>query len=425
MLSRSSGRFARRPALVAALAGLAGAAALSLAGPASAGVPVTLTQQGRLFDASGAPLGKQVDIQFAIYDLPAASTPLWTETHAVTFEDGYFSVSLGENVPFDKSVFDGSTRYLGITVGNDGEMSPRSPVTSVPYALVAGDAVGDIHPTSVSISGFGPVIDGKGNWVGAPLPPGPEGPAGPVGPAGPPGPQGPQGDPGPVGPQGPQGPVGPQGPAGPQGPGTVISVTAGNGLLGGTITTSGTISADTSVLATLADPQTFTGAKTFTGGLVYKSRFQYDTAPAELLFDTTAPKYVLRLKYSSGDPGAGKTRPIPQQLLEDYCGDYDGCNVTVSMRYWSGFEAEKASRGPNKFYYDVPTRRWRMANTDAAGIDGQGGTQQAMNAWSCYFTDGAYNNFADQGDTAVGMALMIWNSPYSNPVLECELILED
>lgn len=416
----------RRLARVA-LVGLSVAAASSVALPASAAVPVTLTQQGRLFDANGKPLNATVDVQFALYDLAAAATPLWSESHAITFDDGYFSVALGETTPFGAAVFTGATRYLGITVGADAEMTPRSAVASVPYALMAGDVPGDIHPTSVSIAGYGEVIDASGNWLGVPQQ-GPIGPVGPVGPTGPVGPEGPQGPAGPQGidgPVGPVGPMGPQGPAGPQGPGTVVSVAAGTGLLGGVITTTGTLSADPAVIGFLAQAQTFTGQKTFTGGLVHKSRFQYDTAPAEVQFDTTAAKYVLRTKYSSGDPGAGKTRPIPQQVLEDYCGDYDGCDVTLSMRYWTGFEAEKASRGPNKFSYDIPSHRWRFANTDVSGTDGAGGTQHALNAWSCYFTDGSYNNFADLGDAAVGMSLMIWNTPYANPVMECEIILED
>ncbi|MFO0587907.1 MAG: hypothetical protein U0441_10225 [Polyangiaceae bacterium] len=410
-----------------ALAGLTAAAAVSFVLPASAGVPVTLTQQGRLFDSNGAPLSTTIDIQFALYDLPAANTPIWTESHSVTFEDGYFSVILGDSKPIDSTVLNGSTRYLGVTVGNDPEMTPRSTVGSVPYAVMAGDATGDIHPTSVSIAGYGKVIDEAGNWLGVPQqgPVGPEGPQGPIGPVGPTGPQGPTGADGPMGPVGPTGPQGPIGPQGPQGPGTVVSVTAGTGLLGGTITTTGTLSADPAVIGFLGQAQTFTGAKNFTGGLTYNSRFQYDTAPAEVAYTTTAAKYVLRTKYSSGDPGAGKTRQIPQQILEDYCGDVDGCDMTLSMRYWTGAEPEKASRGPNKFYYDIISRRWRMANTDTSGTDGAGGTQHVLNAWSCYFTDGVYNNFADQGDAGVGMALMIWNTPYSNPVLECELILED
>jgi len=147
---------------VAAGIGLAG-------GDAHAGVPGSITNQGRLFDANNAPINETLSVVFSLYDSEdPAATPIWTETHQVTFENGYFSVSLGEQVPFGPTIFDGSVRYLGIRVGDDSEMTPRAATRSVPYALVAQDAIGDIHPTSVSIPGIGMVIDEKGVWVGDP-----------------------------------------------------------------------------------------------------------------------------------------------------------------------------------------------------------------------------------------------------------------
>ncbi|MBK8251126.1 MAG: collagen-like protein [Polyangiaceae bacterium] len=194
-----------------------------------AAVPATLTHQGRLFDATGQPVTNTQNIQFTLYDGPDVSAAvLWTETLSVAVEDGYFSVSLGENVPLDTVVLNGSVRWLGIAVGNDAEMTPRAPVQSVPYAIMAGDVTGAIHPTSVDIAGIGQVIDESGKWVGDPTglvgpvgptgPAGADGPAGPAGPVGPVGPTGPAGTSGPAGPAGPIGPTGPAGPVGPIGP---------------------------------------------------------------------------------------------------------------------------------------------------------------------------------------------------------------
>jgi hypothetical protein len=138
-----------------------------------------------------------VTVTFAFYSSAAGGTPLWQEPQIVTLEDGYFSARLGTVTPFDPAtLFDGASRYLGITIGTDTEMVPRQAVASVPYALVAGDVTGDIHPTSVTVNGV-EIIDGTGAWVGSAPPAGATGPVGPMGPPGPAGADGPPGPPGP------------------------------------------------------------------------------------------------------------------------------------------------------------------------------------------------------------------------------------
>lgn len=133
-------------------------------------VPNLLTQQGRLIDkATSKPVTGMVSITFTIYDAPTAGTSLWTETQSITLDDGYFSARLGETTPIPATVFDGKVRHLGVTVGTDSEMTPREALTSVPYALVAGDVNGAINPTSVSIAGV-KVIDETGKWVGPAMP---------------------------------------------------------------------------------------------------------------------------------------------------------------------------------------------------------------------------------------------------------------
>lgn len=199
---------------------------------AAALVPDALTQQGRLLDASGNPVpdNTPVSIQFKLYDAATGGSVLWSETQSVTPVSGYFSARLGDVTPLPygpSGVLDGHVRYLGVTVGNDPEMTPRQPIVSAPYALLSNDAVGDLHPTTISVGGQ-TIIDGQGHWVGSVAglqgPAGPAGPAGGQGPQGPPGAVGPQGSPGPAGPAGPQGtagaqgPMGPAGPTGPQGP---------------------------------------------------------------------------------------------------------------------------------------------------------------------------------------------------------------
>jgi hypothetical protein len=149
---------------------------------ARADVPDTMTHQGRLFQANGFPVTGTQTMNFVIYDAANAGAELWTETHDVAFDEGFFSVRLGGLSQLDAVVLDGSVRWLGVTVGADPEMTPRAAIASVPYAMFAGDVRGVINPQSVNIQG-NEVIDASGQWVGDPTglqgPPGPPGPAGP------------------------------------------------------------------------------------------------------------------------------------------------------------------------------------------------------------------------------------------------------
>lgn len=108
---------------------------------ASAAVPQTLTQQGRLLNMDGTPVAGPVRMIFALYSSTTDTTPIWTETQSnVMLDNGAFSVQLGSVTAFPSNVWTGGTLYLGVTVGNDPEMTPREEITSVPYALMCAQA---------------------------------------------------------------------------------------------------------------------------------------------------------------------------------------------------------------------------------------------------------------------------------------------
>jgi hypothetical protein len=108
---------------------------------AFAAVPATLTQQGRILDATtGDPVSSKLKIVFNVYAAAKGGTALWTEEQDITLDDGYFSAQLGSVTPIPGTVFDGTVRYLGVTVGADDEMAPREAITSVPYAWNAASA---------------------------------------------------------------------------------------------------------------------------------------------------------------------------------------------------------------------------------------------------------------------------------------------
>src|SRR5690606_18153158 len=89
--------------------------------------PWSGVHQGRLFDDSDTPISGDLSVTFSVYDAAEDGQLLWTETVEVAFDEGYYSVALGENAPFDDFVFDGSVRYLAIAIEDDEEMSPRAP----------------------------------------------------------------------------------------------------------------------------------------------------------------------------------------------------------------------------------------------------------------------------------------------------------
>ena len=106
---------------------------------ALAAIPPTLNYQGHLTDSSGAPVDGPVNIVFAIYDVEAGGTALWSDSLSVTVNQGVFSVELGDVSPLPPGLFE-LPLWVGLTVDTDAEMAPRRPISSVGYSFKAGDA---------------------------------------------------------------------------------------------------------------------------------------------------------------------------------------------------------------------------------------------------------------------------------------------
>ncbi len=111
-------------------------AALVAAMPVAGGVPQTINYQGQLTNSSGDPIDTTVSMDFTIYIDSTSGTSKWSELHpSVTVVSGVFSVLLGETYPIDDSVFNQPNRWLGIKVGNDPDLIPRTRLTSSPYSM--------------------------------------------------------------------------------------------------------------------------------------------------------------------------------------------------------------------------------------------------------------------------------------------------
>ena len=109
--------------------------------PLYASIPGQINFQGILKDASGRAItDSSLSVVFSIYSGATGGSLLWTETQTVTVESGLYSVRLGSVNAIGSSVFDGTTRYLGIKVGTDAEMTPRVALVTVPYSYRSGMA---------------------------------------------------------------------------------------------------------------------------------------------------------------------------------------------------------------------------------------------------------------------------------------------
>ena len=104
-----------------------------------------ISYQGRLTDNAGNPLDGTYDLSFDIYAVSAGGASLWSELHpGVIVSAGLFSVTLGSQTALPDSVFTGDTRYLGITINDNPEITPRTMLTSVASAAYARRVAGDV-----------------------------------------------------------------------------------------------------------------------------------------------------------------------------------------------------------------------------------------------------------------------------------------
>jgi hypothetical protein len=97
-------------------------------------IPPTISYQGVLTDTQGTAVPDGAySLTFNLYTAATGGSSLWSETQTVPVEQGIFNVVLGAvrplNLPFDKPT------WLGVTVGDGAELTPRIELTASPYSL--------------------------------------------------------------------------------------------------------------------------------------------------------------------------------------------------------------------------------------------------------------------------------------------------
>jgi hypothetical protein len=104
-------------------------------------VPRLINYQGRLTDPSGNPVvDSAYSVTFRFLNASSGGTLLWQETQNVTTVKGLFSVLLGSVDSIPPYVFGGDSCYLEIEPGGSAPLTPRSHITTVPYAFRAQNA---------------------------------------------------------------------------------------------------------------------------------------------------------------------------------------------------------------------------------------------------------------------------------------------
>lgn len=111
-----------------------GAALMLLSSLSILNAQTNLSVQGTIQNFNGSAVDNGLyDVIFKLYTTDAGGTAVWSETQSVQVTGGVYSVLLGSVTPLT-AAFD-QTYYLGITLPGGPELTPRSRLTSSPYAL--------------------------------------------------------------------------------------------------------------------------------------------------------------------------------------------------------------------------------------------------------------------------------------------------
>lgn len=97
----------------------------------------TLSFKGALTDKKGAPITKDSSLHFSIYANPTGQEEkLWEETRQIKPDArGGFIVALGEGKEIPASIFTGGEKlYIGVSVDNEAELTPRQQIPNVALA---------------------------------------------------------------------------------------------------------------------------------------------------------------------------------------------------------------------------------------------------------------------------------------------------
>lgn len=141
---------------------------VTLAFSALAEVPNQMSYQGRLTDPAGDPVSDGTySILFRIWDAGKDGTALWSSgIRQIEVQSGLFSYNLGDTIKIDPALFQSNPDlWVGVKVGFDPELFPRTKLTSVGYAYEADHASRTDHADTADFAAAIDWTDGDSRYV--------------------------------------------------------------------------------------------------------------------------------------------------------------------------------------------------------------------------------------------------------------------
>ncbi len=121
-------------------------ATLALGATALAQAPRTISYQGLLTDASGNLISDgNHTLRLSLYESASGGAAIFSETQTVPVVRGLFNIIIGSATPISQSLLFNRAYFLGVSVDGGAELTPRTPLTTSPYAFYA-DLAGGLAP---------------------------------------------------------------------------------------------------------------------------------------------------------------------------------------------------------------------------------------------------------------------------------------
>ncbi|MFA6235197.1 MAG: tail fiber domain-containing protein [Bacteroidota bacterium] len=114
-------------------------------------IPRTISYQGVLADAQGNLVSDgNHQLSLKLFDAATNGNQLFEETQTVPVVKGLFNAIIGSVTPLPAALSFDRAYFLGVSIDGESELTPRTPLTAVPYALRAerADLADALSPTA-------------------------------------------------------------------------------------------------------------------------------------------------------------------------------------------------------------------------------------------------------------------------------------